>query len=85
MSKKEKIIALYKKVFDTEKEPNIMEVIQLFNLMSKCLCHPDAKKELGDDVYNVIKKCTKVGKRSTKVDVTAIVRELEWDVEQYLK
>lgn len=70
MTLKEKFYAIYKKVYKTDKEPNSFELAKLANILA------NAEQELGTDVINALKKCVKVRKRSTQVDITALTKLL---------
>lgn len=77
MTLKEKFFAIYKKVYKTDKEPNSFELAKLANVLANAMvCCADAEQELGTDVFNALKKCVKVRNRSTKVDITALMKLL---------
>lgn len=77
MTLKEQFNAIYKKVYKTDKEPNSFELALLANVLANAMvCCADAEQELGTDVCNALKKCVKVNKRSTRVDITALMKLL---------
>ena len=78
MTLKEKFVALYRKVYKTEKDPTFLDLAKLANVLGQVLDHPQAKQELGEDVYNVLKKCTKRHRNDFEVKITELCREIGW-------
>jgi len=77
MTLKEQVYSLYKKVYNTNEEPDIVGLAKMFNVFAQAIeCCSDAEEQLGTDVYNLVKKYTKVNKRSVMVDITKIMDEL---------
>lgn len=78
MTLKEKFVAFYKKVYGTDKEPSLLDIVKLANVLGQVLEHPQAEEELGSDVIKVLKKCTKTHRHDTEVNVTILAQEIGW-------
>lgn len=78
MTLKQQFIAVYKKVFQTEEEPDALDISYLASVLSQSLDHPDAKAELGKEMYDIIKKCTKRRGRQIEVDFTGLLDSIRW-------
>lgn len=73
---REWVFAIYRKVYKTDKTPGMLELAQLFNALGHGLFCSDARKELGDDLYELVKRTVKVKKRGTSVNITEIVKAI---------
>lgn len=82
MEKKElldKFIAIYRRVYKTDKNPNLMDFAKLLSIMAEPVrVSYNAEAELGKEVCEVIKRCTKVLKREVKVEITKFANEINF-------
>lgn len=66
---REKTFAIYRKMYKTDKKPDVLELAKMLNILTKAISFcSDAEDELGSDLYALIKKCTRVEEK-TSVDV----------------
>ncbi len=78
MTLKQQFIAVYKKIFQTEEEPDELDISYLASILSRSLDHPDAKAELGKETYDIVKKYTKRRGRQIEVDLTGLLDSIRW-------
>lgn len=78
---REKVFAIYKKVFKTYKDPSALELASLFNILGQALHCSDAEQELGKEVYMLVKRNTKKERNGMKVELSSILREIGFNEE----
>lgn len=85
---REKLFAEYRKAYKTSKKPDELELSRFVNILAKAIecCH-DAEEKLGTDLFRLVKRCTKVHKRSVDVLTTRLCDEIGYyeDDEQIRK
>lgn len=75
---KEKVYDLYMKIYKTEDEPNGFDLARLVNLiMQASRCCPDTEEQVGKDVLDLFKKCSKFKRGGVDVNITKLRSLLE--------
>lgn len=76
---REQVFAIYKKIYKTDEKPTVLGLAQMASVLANAIqvC-PDSEKELGTEVYNLIKRCTKVKRSGIDVDVTKLLTEIDY-------
>lgn len=74
---REKVFEIYRKIYKTDEKPGTLDLACMLNVLANAImCSYNAEEELGKEVCDAIKRCTKVLRNSTKVDVTKFQREI---------
>lgn len=74
---REKTFAIYRKMYKTDKKPDVLELAEMLNILAKAIsiCS-DAEHELGSELYTLIKKCTRTKKTSVDVEISKFMNAI---------
>lgn len=76
---KQHVIAIYKRVFGTDKTPDHFDIAKLANIMAIAVRRSsDAEKELGKEFVDIIKRNTKIHRNDVEVKLSNILNEIDW-------
>lgn len=74
---REKTFAIYRKMYKTDKKPDVLELTEMLNILAKAIsiCS-DAEDELGSELCTLIKKCTRTKKTSVDVEISKFMNAI---------
>lgn len=75
---REQYFKLCRRALKIDKDPDWVQVITCTNIFAQVIDHPDAERELGTEVCNLIKRCTKRHRNDTEVMASKLMEEIDF-------